>query len=74
MRFAHISEDGDKHVQFSFWKVVRVLHPRTPWVFFVIVPLLLSGLFLSLWWIVLGFLSLFQTPTRKPPGPMVGKG
>jgi hypothetical protein len=39
-------------------------------VFFVIVPLLLSGLCLSLWWIVLGFLDLFQTPTRKPPGPL----
>ena len=44
-----------------------MLHPRTPLVFFVIVPLLVSGLCLSLWWIVLGVLNLFQTPTRKPP-------
>ena len=44
-------------------------------VFFVIVPLLLSGLSLTLWWIVLGFLNLFQTPTRKRPGPLrFGRG
>ena len=45
-------------------------HPRIPLVFFAIVPLLLSGLVFSLWWIVLGFLSLFQSPKRKPRVPL----